>query len=98
MITMDTGGAVAGYHGHLIGTLVEWPADLPAPRPPLMKRMCAGYRDGAGVAHECGLVLGWVVCIAALAGEVSVGMCEGCAMLHREAVVDARANAGAGKI
>lgn len=57
-----------------IGTLVDDPAGLPEPRPALMKRMCAG-RPG----RECGLVLGWVVCVPAMAGQVSHGACECCA-------------------
>lgn len=70
-----------------IGTLIENPGELPEPRPPLMKRMCCEIRpDG----ERCDLVLGWVVCIPALAGEISHGICLPCA-LRWEAALDASA-------
>ena len=66
-----------------IGTLVDCPADLPSPRPPLMKRMCCEVRpDG----ERCDLVLGWVVCVPAMAGEISHGICEPCALRWLEAL------------
>ncbi len=70
---------LAPYHGLAIGTLIGNPGALPAPRPPLMKRMCVG-RPG----RECDLVLGWVVCVRAMAGQISHGMCGGCAALYAE--------------
>lgn len=66
-----------------IGTLVDFPADLPEPRPPLMKRMCCERRpDG----DRCDLVLGWVVCVPAMAGEISDGICKSCALRWLEAI------------
>ena len=61
-----------------LGTLVENPAQL-SPRPPLMKRMCSG-RPG----HECGLVIGWVVCMPHQAGAVTHTVCPACTALWRE--------------
>lgn len=59
-----------------VGTLVDWPGSLPAPRPPLIKRMfCWRLPDG----DPCNTVLGWVVCIAENAGEISHGICPECA-------------------
>ena len=57
-----------------VGTLIDNPAALPAPRPPLIKRMCAG-RPG----HECGLVLGWVVGAPGQHGQISHTTCPACA-------------------
>jgi hypothetical protein len=51
-----------------MGTLIEEPGRLAAPRPPLMKRMCS----------RCELVLGWVVCAEAMAGRVTHGLCAPC--------------------
>lgn len=51
-----------------LGTLIECPATLPEPRPPLMKRRCA----------RCELVLGWVVCAPEQHGEITHGSCDGC--------------------
>jgi hypothetical protein len=66
-----------------IGTLIENPAALPHPRPPLMKRMCVEVRpDG----EWCALVLGWVVCVPDMAGEISHGICEPCAMRWLQAL------------
>ncbi len=59
-----------------VGTRIDWPASLPSPRPPLIKRMCCErLPDGA----RCDMVLGWVVCIAEYDGEISHGMCPDCA-------------------
>jgi hypothetical protein len=61
----------------LIGTLIEVPTDLSEPRPPLMKRMCVEVMpDG----EPCSLVLGWVVCVPEMAGEISHGICEPCSL------------------
>jgi hypothetical protein len=66
-----------------IGTLIENPAALPEPRPPLMKRMCAEILpDG----EPCSLVLGWVVCVPKMSGEISHGICEPCALRWLEAL------------
>lgn len=68
-----------------IGTLVENPAALPEPRPPLMKRMCCHRLPVpddalAGTpAERCDLVLGWVICAAELDGNITHGVCEACA-------------------
>jgi hypothetical protein len=66
-----------------IGTLIENPAELPDPRPALMKRMCCErLRSG----EPCALVLGWVVCVPEMAGEISHGICEPCALRWLEAL------------
>jgi hypothetical protein len=57
-----------------LGALVDDPAALAEPRPPLMKRMCC----------RCELVLGWKVCEPANAGAVTHGLCEGCALALTE--------------
>jgi hypothetical protein len=60
-----------------IGTLIEDPSALPEPQPPLMKRMCVEIlADG----EPCSLVIGWVVCVPEMAGTLSHGICEPCAM------------------
>jgi hypothetical protein len=71
----------------LVGTLVDWPLALPAPRPPLMKRMCAG-RPG----RECGLVLGWVVCVRENAGHITHTACDACHGLFLAELADMQAN------
>lgn len=81
----------------LIGTLIEEPWKL-ARRPPLMKRMCRGYVNEAGTRQECGLVLGWEVCLPREAGQISPGICEGCVMLEIQVLADARANARGKKL
>lgn len=58
-----------------VGTYIDDPSVLAHPRPPLMKRMCCA-RLGNG--ESCGMVLGWVVCIRAMNGLISHGMCEAC--------------------
>jgi len=64
-----------------IATLIEDPTTLPAPRPPLMKRMCVEILpDG----EPCALVLGWVVCVPEMAGEISHGICEPCSLRWME--------------
>lgn len=57
-----------------LGTLVDEPALLTEPRPPLMKRMCS----------RCHLVLGWKVCEAELAGTITHGLCDGCVLVALE--------------
>lgn len=58
-----------------VGALVDWPGDIQAPVPPLIKRMCYGIlRDGE--RHD--LVLGWTVCTPAQAGEISWVFCPAC--------------------
>ena len=57
-----------------LGSLVENPALLREPRPPLMKRMCC----------RCELVLGWVVCRPDYAGHVTHGYCRPCAAAWEE--------------
>lgn len=83
---------LAPYHDYTIGTLIEHPGALPRPLPPLMKRMCAGHVSADGQRQECDLVLGWVVCIRAMAGQISHGMCEACALASRQTVADLLAN------
>ena len=65
-----------------VGTLVDDPTALPAPRPPLMKRMCA----------RCELVLGWVVCAPAQHGQVSHGFCQPCVEAKLTELADFLAN------
>lgn len=74
---------LAPYHGFEIGTLIENPGALLPPRPPLMKRMCSG-RPG----RECGMVLGWVVCVRAMAGQISHGICDGCSAIYQEELAE----------
>lgn len=75
----------AELHWPAVGTLIEDPSALPAPRPPLMKRMCCQHLPvpddaPAGTRPErCDLVLGWVVCAEAMDGLISHGACEACA-------------------
>lgn len=80
-----------------ISTLVEDPAALPEPRPPLMKRMCCGLLPVPEDAPEgtqperCDLVLGWVVCARSLAGEISHGICPLCSARWQEEAADMQA-------
>ena len=71
-----------------IGTLVDDPAGLPEPRPPLMKRMCC--------VPACQLVLGWVVCRADLAGDISHGYCPDCLEKLLEEIAQLERALGAG--
>lgn len=68
-----------------IGTLVENPAALGAPCPPLMKRMCA----------RCELVLGWIVCVPSKAGGISHSACPACIEVQLEELEDWQANRAA---
>jgi hypothetical protein len=68
-----------------IGTLVEQPASLGKPRPPLMKRMCA----------RCELVLGWVVCSSDQAGQITHTSCQTCFEREMTALADYLANRAA---
>lgn len=59
-----------------LGTLIDLPAALHEPRPPLMKRMCA----------RCSLVIGWVVCVPEQAGQITHTSCGACHAAELEAV------------